>query len=141
MYWWNGQIWYKGFAKNGNLEGERREWDCVGNLTGIQPYCNGNLNGTSIYLHHTGKINITHMYLNGKTLGLYKQWDENSRLIDYKFYVHNKFLDNPRRIVLLLLAIKNKMRQAVKRIIRQRYLDRHILKELGNIVMIYYYKA
>jgi antitoxin component YwqK of YwqJK toxin-antitoxin module len=125
---------------DGKHAGETQRWDDNGQLIEHIFYPEPT-RGERLSWRANGQIKEHIHFINeGDGHGIYKQWDENIRLQKYSLYRNGeKVADLTVRIAMSIMYLKHYWRKRTKRRIR-RILDEYLIDDLGDIVMMYYYK-
>jgi antitoxin component YwqK of YwqJK toxin-antitoxin module len=137
----NGQLReHKHFNINGKLTGESREWYPNGDSLAVMTHVNGKLHGR-FRMWNNDRDMCYYWYSSdmyrGQVRGLIM--DSNGFRLYMSDFDGCYYRFSLRR-VMSLLYFKAGLLKRVKRKIRESYLDDHLINDLGNIVMTYYFK-
>ena len=77
--------------KNGVLDGECNKWWSNGELNSTAMYKDGNFEGDYKEFHEDGSLRFIVPYINGSREGEYKRWWDNGQLLFQGYYKNNKY--------------------------------------------------
>jgi antitoxin component YwqK of YwqJK toxin-antitoxin module len=149
-YWYiNGQLQEHSFYQGGEKHGPFISYHENGRVKDRFSFEYGLIVGEYRRWRDDGYMHICAKYYNGKIEGLCFWWltwlkrsgrfNQDTIVSDYDYYINNILVAGiTMKSVISLLYFKNRLQKLVKTKLRKRYLDRSLIDDLGNIVMMYY---
>jgi len=86
VYWNNGQLHYKGEYINGKHHGDWVWYHINGQLYSKGEYINGEQHGDCVMYFSDGQLRFKGSYNNGKRVGMWKEWNYDTKEYDNIFY-------------------------------------------------------
>jgi hypothetical protein len=126
-----------------NIKNGETTWITAGGWIHSHSYTrNGLLDGRSIeYYDRVNTPKKRCYWCKGKFSGELIDWNRDGTVLRHHYYIDNRIVaDLTVRIVMSLLSFKHRLQMRFKSYIIQRFLDSSLISDLGNIVMLYYFK-
>jgi hypothetical protein len=156
-YYTTGKLWFTYNYKNGDLCGDRIWYYQTGAIQQILKHrntyssdiCRWYSNGMISKRYQSSRCDINRLWGQDPhklhdvevVTGMQKYWVEDGTLMVWEYMCNNRVIATiTLKIYMSLLWGKHRLKRYTRNRLRQSYLDNHLIPDLGNIVMTYYYK-